>query len=46
MAKKKSPTASVQFPLERIERRILLIRDHKIMLYAAYQQRLRVVFVQ
>jgi hypothetical protein len=34
MAKKKSPIASVQLPLERIERKILLIRDHKIMLDA------------
>ena len=34
MAKKKSPTPSVQLPLERIEQKILLIRDHKVMLDA------------
>ena len=34
MAKKKSPTPSVHLPLERIERKILLIRDHNIMLDA------------
>jgi ORF6N domain len=34
MVKKKSPTPSVHLPLERIERKILLIRDHKVMLDA------------
>jgi hypothetical protein len=34
MAKKKSPVASVQLPLKRIERKILLIRDQKVMLDA------------
>ena len=34
MAKKKSPTPSEQLPLERIEQKILLIRDQKVMLDA------------